>query len=142
MLEQILNYIHNYFEKSITKDHFSISNGELVLPFIKEGQYFRIVGSIFNDGIYKYPASFDADEDFEGEIWAMAVPPTVIALSLEIEEWVSKYSDVVNSPYQSESFGGYSYTKKSSGGGSNNNYDPGDWKSVFGSRLNHWRKIS
>ncbi len=141
-LEQVLNFIHNYFEKDIVKGTFTVSDGVMDLPFIKEGQYFRIVGSIFNDGIYKHPASLNADEVFEGEIWAMAVPPAVIAISVEIEEWINKYSSTMNSPFQSESFGGYSYTKKSSGGGGNSSYDPSDWRNLFRSRLNQWRKIS
>lgn len=142
MLEQILNYIHNYFEKEIVPGTYSISSGTFEVDFLQNGQYFRIVGSVFNDGIYKYPADDLADETFTGEIWAMAVPPAVIALSSEISDWVDKYKDVMDGPYQSESFGGYSYTKKSSGGGTNNGNDASDWRSVYRSRLNHWRKIS
>lgn len=142
MLEQVLNYIHNYFEKEVVPGTYSISSGTFEVSFLQNEQYFRIVGSVFNDGIYKYPASGLIDETFTGEIWAMAVPPAVIALSSEISDWVDKYRDVMDGPYQSESFGGYSYTKKSSGGGTNNGNDASDWRGVFRSRLNHWRKIS
>ena len=48
-----------------------------------------------------------------------------------------KYGEKSLSPYQSESFGGYSYTKASASNG-----DQVDWKTVFRSRLNRWRKIS
>ena len=143
MIEQILDYIHNYFEKEIRRGVFTIAGGRPVVSFIQSDQYFRIVGSVFNDGVYKLSNDMTLkDETFEGEIWAMAVPPAVIALSSEIEEWVDKYGDSANSPYQSESFGGYSYTKKSPSGNANDGNDASDWRSVFRSRLNHWRKIS
>lgn len=142
MLEEILNYIHNYFEKEIVPGTFTIDSGSIQLDFLQNNQYFRIVGSVFNDGIYKYPVDNLVDETFTGEIWAMAVPPSIMALSSDIADWVDKYGEVMNGPYQSESFGGYSYTKKSSGGQSNNGNDASDWRSVFRSRLNHWRKIS
>lgn len=142
MIEQILNYIHNYFEKDIVHGTFTVSSGALDVDFLQDDQYFRIKGSVFNDGVHRFPTSDLIDESFHGEIWAMAVPPAVIALSNEIEEWVTKYGDQMDSPYQSESFGGYSYTKKSSGGSVNDGNDASDWRSVFRTRLNHWRKIS
>ena len=141
MLEQILDYIHNYFEKDIVPGTYTVSSGSIDVDFLQNNQYFRIRGSVFNDGVYKYPVNNLVDEEFTGEIWAMAVPPAVIALSAEITNWMSKYGEAMDGPYQSESFGGYSYTKKSSGG-SSGNADPSDWRSVFSSRLNHWRKIS
>ena len=65
----------------------------------------------------------------------MAVPPTVIAIAGEIKDWADKYGSIVNSPYQSETFQGvYSYNKAA--GGENN----GGWQSVFGKRLERWRK--
>lgn len=139
MLEQILDYIHNYFEQEVHTGKFEIKDGQLPIE-LQDGQYYKIVGSIFNDGVHQYPTSYLFDETFCGEVWAMAVPPRVIALAAEIEEWNAKYSDVMNSPFTSESFGGYSYTKGSGGEGSNNN--AADWRGVFGSRLNHWRKIA
>lgn len=140
MLEQILDYIHNYFVKDVHSGVFKVLDGSLRVEFLQEGQYFKVVGSVFNDGIHKYPGDALVDEEFTGTVIAMAVPPSVIALSLEIKDWVDKYGSVANSPYQSESFGGYSYTKGyvSNGNGGSN---MADWRSVFGSRLNNWRKI-
>lgn len=144
MLEQILDFIHNYFIKEVYRGKFKISNGSLLdIDFLQEGQYFKIVGSIFNDGVHKY-LSADAsliDEEFVGDIWAMAVPPAVIALADEITDWVDKYGDIMNSPYQSESFGGYSYSK-AQGYASAGGEILSSWQAVFGSRLNHWRKIA
>lgn len=114
-----------------------------VRDYIQTGQYFRIIGSLFNDGVYEMPPSTLKDETFEGAIWAMAVPPAVIALSDEISAWRHKYEAEDSgalSPYMSESFGGYSYSKGSSasaGGGRNT----ATWQSVFASRLDQWRKV-
>ena len=105
---------------------------------LQEGQYFRIVGSIFNDGVYKYGDELElTDETFDGAIWAMAVPKEVIALSEEINQWILDNSEALNSPYQSESFGGYSYSLKSS---STSNNGALTWQSHFAERLNLWRK--
>ena len=134
MLEQILNRIHNYFERYTVEDTFTISSGSIELDFLQEDQYFRIVGSVFNDGVYKYPADDLVDETFNGSIWALAIPPSLIKLSTEIEEWEEENS---HSPYVSESFGGYSYNK----GTNSQTGNPISWEDVFRSRLNHWRKI-
>lgn len=136
MLEQVLRYIRNWFPASFHNGTFVIENGTIDLPFMQNGQYFRIVGSVFNDGVYQYPAELQ-DETFNGSVWALAIPKAVLDIVSDIEEWNVKNADRVNSPYQSESFGGYSYTLKAgngSGGGAT-------WQSTFASRLNAWRKI-
>lgn len=142
MLEQILDYIHNYFIKERFSGIFQIENGSLQqAQFLQNGQYFKIVGSVFNDGVHQYPFDDLTDEVFKGQVWAMAVPPQFIALSAEIEDWMQKYGESMMSPYVSESFGGYSYTK-ASGADANGTLSPGTtWQSVFRSRLNHWRKV-
>ena len=140
MLEQVLNYIHNFFVKEVYRGNFTISEGSLSVDFLQVGQYFKITGSVFNDGVYEYPATNLKDENFKGEIWALAIPPALIALSIEIEDWQKKYGEASDSPFQSESFGGYSYSKGSaSGAGAGIS---GGWQNVFGTRLNAYRKIS
>ena len=138
MLEQVLDYIHNYFEKDIIRGSFTIVNGSLVVDFLKEGQYYKIRGSVFNDGIYQYPSSGLMDEDFDGEVWPLAIPPMVLEVVQEIEAWKEKYGDMAGSPYSSESFGGYSYSK-ASGSGAGSSFT---WQNAFRDRLNRWRKIS
>ena len=113
---------------------YSVSSGTLDLDFIQNGQYFRIVGSVFNDGVYKYPAEKMTDETFEGEIWAMAVPKAVENLATEIGAWCT---DNPPSAYVSEAFGGYSRTRATSGGTG----APATWEDVFRGRLNAWRKL-
>lgn len=143
MLEKVLRNLRNYFvvEGGVHEDHFVISSGTITLDFLQTGQYFWIHGSVFNDGIYQYPATGLHDEEFTGEIWAMAVPPAVIALAGKIATWETKYGDSANSPYSSESFGGYSYSKASGGSNSNSANKPFTWESAFKTELDEWRKI-
>lgn len=140
MLEEILGYLNNWFvpDGGIHIDTYAIEDGSISLPFLSDGQYFRIVGSTFNDGVYKHPTVFPKDETFRGAVWAMAVPPSVLTLVADIEAWQEKYGKAAESPYVSESFGGYSYTKSGgyeADGGVNN------WVTAFRTRLAQWRKL-
>ena len=138
MLTEICAELRNYFEVPNGRHFgkFEISGGSIApLDFLQEGQYFRIIGSVFNDGVHQYPASDLTDEVFHGAVWAMAVPPTLIALTAEIEEYNN--SDAGKpSPFSSESFGGYSYTKATDASG-----EPISWQKAFASRLNKYRKL-
>ena len=143
MLEQILRIIKNYFIHEVWSGTFYIENGSLAgVNFLLPGQYYRITGSVFNDGVYEYPSENLKDEVFTGEVWALAISVDIINLLHDIEEWQEKYGALDSpamSPFNSESFGGYSYSK-STGDGSSSSAD-GTWQSVFASRLNQWRKI-
>ena len=71
MLTELLAEIRNYFEVPNGRHFgtFTISGGSIApLDFLQEGQYFRIVGSVFNDGVYQYPAASLTDEVFEGAV--------------------------------------------------------------------------
>lgn len=141
-LEKLLDYLHNYFVKRVYCGKFEIRDGELAVDFLQDFQYCKIKGSVFNDGVHKYMDGDLTDEVFVGQVWAMAVPPAVIALSHEIGEWMEKYGDSVNSPYQSESFGGYSYTKASGRSNNSGSVSPNyGWQDVFHSRLYPYRKL-
>ena len=139
MLEQVLMHLKNWFlvPGGIHEGTYTIEDGGITLPFLTNGQYFRICGSVFNDGLHQYPASDLKAETFEGTVLALAVPQAVIELASEIEAWQKKNGDASVSPDQSESFGGYSYSKAtdSSSGGAVT------WQSAFRSRLNAWRKL-
>lgn len=139
MLSEICAEIRNYFcsESDKYSGKFTVS-GSMIEPldFLQDGQYFRIVGSVFNDGVWQYPASGLTDETFSGAVWAMRLPPSLVALADEIEAY-QKSDAAKPSPFASESFGGYSYTKPTNGTGNTDN----SWQSVFASRLNKWRKI-
>lgn len=138
MLEQVLRHLNNWFLVDIHEGEFAVENGSVTLPFLQTNQYFRIVGSVFNDGLHQYPAVDLTDETFTGSVWALAVPKAVVTLSEDIAAWEEKNGEAVASPYQSESFGGYSYTKRSAGsdGGTLNG-----WQDAFRGGLNEWRKL-
>ena len=153
MLTQVCEYLNNYFVMSSQTGDFTIAGGSIVgADFLKEGQRFLISGSVLNDGIYTWRAAGIRNDDdtagaglsgetFTGAICGLAVPPQLLSLTAEITTWVGKYGDVINSPYQSESFGGYSYTRASaekSAGGSG----AAGWQDVFASRLKRWKKVA
>ena len=143
MLSELCHDIRNYFEVEKYFGDFVIEDNSITGNYnLQNGQYFRIVGSVFNDGVYCYDNKLKLDDEaFNGAIWAMAIPDEVIALNAEIDAWNDLYgkSDSANmSPYNSESFGGYSYSK--SGGGSASD-GSGTWQKAFANKLNKWRKI-
>ena len=143
MLTELCQELKNWFDRERHTGTFEIVDGNLTADFLDEGQYFRVMGSIFNDGVHQWPTDVLRDETFTGSIWALAIPEPVIKLADEIDEWREKYESADSaalSPFTSESFGGYSYTKS---GGSGGNADTGgvSWQNVFKTRLNRWRKI-
>lgn len=147
MLTELCKELNNWFDYNQPKcfGNIVIEGGVLATDCgIQDGQYFRIAGSLFNDGVYKYPAADLTDETFDGAVWLMAIPIDVIELANEISAWKNKYQSLDSpamSPYNSETFGGYSYTK-SGGASSSGNVDlSGTWQGAFADRLNHWRKI-
>lgn len=139
MLTEVCEYLNNYFWDKKIKGTFTITNGELHVIGLKEGQYYRILGSTANEGVHIYPSKDLTDETFSGEIWAMAVPQTVIALTSEIEAWKNLYNNPTAdamSPFNSESFNNYSYSKS---GGANGM--PMSWTDVYAGRLNKYRRL-
>jgi len=138
----------NFHKPDILRGHYTISGGALEpLHDIPDGAWVRIVGSVFNDGCWQYPATGLTDEEFDGAVWLMHVPPDFIALLDDINAWeaankdaiASAAAEIIAGPYTSESFAGYTYTKKTSLGDV-----PTTWKDPrlgFSARLNEWRKI-
>lgn len=139
--------LRNYFDRGMPhwRGDFEITNGDIVLPdgaSLMDGQYFRIIGSVFNDGVHQYPASDLTDESFSGVIGAMAVPPSVIALVAEMNDWEEQYGAEVLKPFSSETIQGvYSYTRASGGGGDGGASPSVTCWDMFATRLNRWRKI-
>jgi len=146
MLSQLCGYLRNYFEREKLLGTFTITDGVITLdsdgdfsPLV--GQYIRVVGSYLSDGVYKWtgePIEGLSDETFEGAVWLLAIPKEVVALDAEIDEWVTKYKDTLESPYTSESLSGssYSYSK-----GSGDSMASLTWQNAFKARLDQWRKI-
>lgn len=155
MLTEVCQYLHNWFDRKPDGGYypkytgiFTISGGELLDldGQLASGQYIRIMGSLFNEGVHKYLDEADVlkDESFNGAVWTMGIPPAFIGLVDEIAAWQAKNGSVDSaamSPFTSESFGGYSYSK---GGGTvyaDGSTSAVTWQSAYLSRLAPWRKL-
>lgn len=151
MLTQVCQYLKNWFEVATFAGTFEIKDGHITSfndgdMGLLDGQYFRIIKSVFNDGVHKYGDETDVlkDETFTGAVWAMGVPQAVIDLAGQIEAWQEKYGSVDStamSPFSSESFGGYSYTKSSGTSNADGSTGMTTWQNTFSAQLAPWRKI-
>ena len=148
MLTEICQFLRNWFEREKIFGWFKVEGGNLTrmdgtaLPILDE-QYFRVVGSVFNDGVHKLGDQHDALTDepaFPGAVWLMSVPPVIVQLSDDVDAWKSANAAALASPYLSESFGGYSYSLRS-GSDASGQATGLSWESQFASRLAPWRKI-
>lgn len=143
MIGEVCAECKNYFiqkDVDIHVSNYTVTNHQIgPVPFLKNGQYYRIVGSALNDGVYKHGTDDLQlqDEEFYGAVWAMRVPKEFVALCTEIKAWVTANASALSSPYNSESFGGYSYSKSSGADGG-----AYTWRDQFKSRLNAWRRMS
>ena len=147
MIGEICAEIKNFFtwESDRYIGDFTISDSTISPSFDLPTDYIRIVGSRLNDGVHKKKnGAFQlVDESFHGGIWVMSPPADFLALVAEIEAWQAKYGGVSSenmSPFQSESFGGYSYSKSSGGSASGGGSSVPTWQSTYASRLNMYRR--
>lgn len=147
-LTELCAELNNYFPVKKKVGSFVVADGvisNVESLGLQNGQYYRVRGSVFNDGVHKYPNDVLINENsFNGAVWSMAVPSAVIDLATEVAAWQEKYGGVDSasmSPYNSESFGGYSYSKSAGGSSSNSAETANSWQAAFASRLNKWRRL-
>lgn len=87
---------NNYFERTSEYGDYTVLNNSIATcrGIYYTGQYVRIIGSLFNDGVYKITALSNGtitldgtlqDEAFNGYIVGLAVPNDFIALSAKVE---------------------------------------------------------
>ena len=136
MLEAMLTHLHNWFPAKDGKHAgaFVIASGVLTPDVgLVSGQYYRIKGSVLNDGLHRVDGGEAlTDEEFDGEVWALAIPKAVQELAEEITAWRESNPETDKT---SESFGGYSYSRAQSVTGG-----VCGWQAAFASRLNAWRR--
>ncbi len=146
ILEDILWHIHNWFDRDsspVAVTDCEITGGELPeSASVTSGAWYRIEGSLLNDGLHLAPSTDLSDETFSGTITVLRIPRPLLRLAEEITDWQATYGSASNSPYASESFGGYSYSIKSGSTAQNGSGGLTGWREVFRDRLNAWRKIS
>ena len=160
MLTEICQYLRNWFVRDKLTGQFVVVGGLITYAdgtalSLLEGQYYRVVGSVFNDGVHQYGTKevtvnnattevlidpLTDEPAFDGAVWLMAVPPDFLALVNDITTWTETSADAINSPYTSESFGGYSYTLRTASG-SDGVTGGVTWQNQFKARLSPWRKI-
>lgn len=147
MLELCLE-CRNFHKPDIYPGTYTISGSVIEpLPDIPDGAWIRIVGSTLNDGVYQYPAANLTDEEFHGAVWLMHVPPDFVSLLDDINAWeaanveavADATAEILAGPYASESFAGYTYTKKTSIGDVPTTWN--DPRLGFSRRLARWRKV-
>lgn len=148
MLEEVLRYINNRFDRdSIGNSYgsqtgtFTIEGRTMEVDGLRNGQYFWVEGSALNDGLHLYPDTDMRDEVFTGRIVYLVIPNAVVDLAAQIGMWCERNADAISSPLQSESFGGYSYTR-ALGGSTGNEMPSAAWQVQFGARLRPYRKLS
>lgn len=138
-LEDVLSELHNNFPAASCRAAIRIEDGQLPASIpLTEGQWYFLEGSRLNDGLHLHPADDLTDEEeFEGTVTVAAIPRPLLRLAEEIQAWREAYrqgaAKAAASPYQSESFGGYSYSKGDAEGSG--------WRKSFAADLNRWRKM-
>lgn len=151
LFEEICQHLRNWFcdynSGDVYAGSFTIISGTISgqgktkTPPIESGMYYRIIGSYKTNGVYKAGTDTPADDTFNGQVWLLHPPAAFLALVKDISDWqaVNGAATSTNmSPFSSESFGGYSYSK---GAGSGGGGTATTWQAQFASRLNTWRKI-
>lgn len=146
ILEQVLYHLHNWFGRaSISATGCTIADGALpasIASSMVEGAWYRIEGSLLNDGLHKHTADNLQDETFDGTITMLAIPKALLLVVEDIGAWQTANGETVDGPYASESFGGYSYTLRSDGSSGAGGGGLSGWRLAFRDRLNPWRKIA
>lgn len=138
MMWELLRYLRNFFPLEAHEGDFEIVDGKLsgADEYLKVGQWFLISDSIFNDGVYQYGSETLTDESWTGTVTPLRIPREVVQLQEDISAWRAENDSKTESPFNSESFGGYSYTRATGSDG-----NAAGWQGAFASRLKVWRSI-
>lgn len=165
-IEALCAATHNYHETDRVIDDYAIENGNISLPFLVAGQFFRIVGSKFNDGVYIY----SEDYIFRDATWDDVLKDNRDWNSITEEEWGElKHVELIDEEFHggvwpmrmprafltlakeieeynsSEAAKASPYISESISGHYSytkaNNHDNA-WESVFSVKLKRWRKVA
>lgn len=116
-LTRICAKLKNHFLRNKYEGEFTLVSGTAPLELL-DGQYFVIVNSNLNDGVFQNTAESLANiqpETFTGRIWTMSVPVDFLELVKDIDRLNAKVEELglLDKGYASESFGGYTYSLQS-----------------------------
>lgn len=130
MIEQLMIACNNFFPHKAMCGTWDTDN-LIQAAQIPAQAYFKIWGSLYNDGIYQNTEALQLTaETFDGVITILAPPKAFCELAEKIADYNSKHTP---NGYTSESFGGYSYNKATA--------DADSWQAVYAKELKRWRKI-
>ena len=145
MIDEICAEIRNYFSPPDDRyiGNFSVVNGVIFPSLSFPTDYIRIVGSHKKNGVHQISQNDLIDEpEFHGGVWIMTPPKAFLDLVNDISDWQEKYGGIDSmamSPYASENYGGYGYSKMTGAGSGASAFV--DWKSAFAGRLNLYRRM-
>lgn len=135
----VMRQINNYFEVGRMDGVFAIS-GNTLSP-APPTSWCCIKDSLTHDGVWEIAdgnlqrvPDTSTDEQFTGRVWLLRPPADFLSLCEEISAYDDK--NPVGA-YTSESFGGYSYTRKGSTGANGST----SWLAVFEERLYPYRHM-
>lgn len=116
MLTEICQYLHNYFDYERHNGDITVNGGVITCNgdaiALEEGQYFALFRGRIPLGVFN--AEDGLDKTFNGSVWLMDVPKAILDADTWAKSWMEKNGSAnsdANSAFQSESFGGYSYSK-------------------------------
>ena len=131
----VMRHVNNFFLREAVEGVFTISGDGVLSPAV-DAPYIAVTGSMWHDGLYDSASDMKTghEETFEGTVWALCPPAQFLALCKEIEAYEAK--NPTGAPV-SESFGGYSYSRGTSG-------QSGcaiTWREAFSDALRPYRRM-
>ena len=141
-IEAVMAECHNFFEDGYADAEFTVTANGTLTPAVGvlDNQYVCIRGSTFHDGVWqmvsgKLTRSEDDDfpaESFTGRLWYLHPPGAF----LDIVESITAFDQKTPvTGLQSESFGGYTYTRASGSQGALR------WQEAYSSMLMPYRRM-
>lgn len=148
---ELCAYTHNFFDRydepfaggfiigtdyiwnTFNFEEDMIVNPTNILDGLAPHQYYKIEGSIFNDGVHEAGEAL-IPEKFHGTVQPMRVPSAFAALAKKIDDYDNALPS--GGVYVSQSFNGWSGTMATGADGL-----PADGKTRYRKEINQWRKI-
>ena len=131
----VMRHVNNFFLREAVEGVFSVSGDGVLSPAV-DAPFIAVTGSTWHDGLYDSASDMKTghEETFEGTVWALSPRAKFLALCKEIEAYVAK--NPTGAPV-SESFGGYSYSRGTSGQGGG----AITWREAFSDALRPYKRM-
>lgn len=151
MLTEICGYLNNFFVETQYVGAIDIIDGDLFcngkkIP-MEAGQYFTLVNDKAKAivGVFLFGTDTPNNRSIaDGAVWIMDIPPLVLEIATDVAAWMEKNGTAESaalSPYNSEAFATYSYSKSSGADSSGSSASVPIWWKSYGGRLSRWRRL-